>query len=284
MSANERGADSDSGTGHEGASETEAEAGADADAGTDAGVADPVSEPLLEVTDLSAVVEGFEVTHGLDLEVREGEAVALVGRNGAGKTSTFRSIMGLTPVSSGSIRFKGEELLDLRPELIPKRGIGYQPENRDLFAGMTVEENIRLPIWTSGDARGIEDEDAVVEDVFDLFAELEDRRDAEVQNLSGGQGKMTAIGRALALQPDLLLLDEPLEGLAPVVVENLKRYLREIIDRDISVLIAESNASHVPDIVDRMYVIERGEIVDSGDPEELAEDEEIQMLMQGGGE
>ncbi len=242
------------------------------------------ADPLLEVSNLSATVQGFEVTHDLDLEVGHGEAVALVGRNGAGKTSTFRAIMGLTPAENGSIRFKGEELLDLRPELIPKRGIGYQPEGRDLFTGMTVEENFRLPIWTSGSSRGIEDEDAIVEDVFDLFSELEERRNAEVQNLSGGQGKMTAIGRALALQPDLLLLDEPLEGLAPVVVENLKTYIREIIDRDISVLIAESNASHVPEIVDQMYVIERGEIVDSGDPEVLSEDEEIQMLMQGGGE
>ncbi|WP_255190771.1 ABC transporter ATP-binding protein [Natronobeatus ordinarius] len=242
-----------------------------------------MSDPLLEVSDLHAVVQGFEVTHGIDLTVNEGEAVALVGRNGAGKTSTFRAIMGLTPVSAGSVRLGGEELLDLRPELIPRRGIGYQPENRDLFTGMTVEENFRLPIWTAGDSRGIEDEDAVVEDVFELFSELEHRRNAEVQNLSGGQGKMTAIGRALALQPDLLILDEPLEGLAPVVVENLKSYIHEIIDRDISVLLAESNASHVPELVDRMYVIERGEIVDSGDPEVLAEDEEIQLLMQGGG-
>lgn len=239
--------------------------------------------PLLEVSDLSALVEGFEVTHGVDLTVREGEAVALVGRNGAGKTSTFRAIMGLTPIARGSIRFRGEELTELRPESIPRRGIGYQPENRDLFTGMTVEENVRMPIWTAGKSRGIEDEDRVVEDVFSLFEELESRRDAEVQNLSGGQGKMTAIGRALALQPDLLILDEPLEGLAPVVVENLKRYIREIIDRGISVLVAESNASHIPEIVDRMYVVERGEIVDSGDPEVLAEDEEIQMLMQGGG-
>ncbi|CAI48174.1 ABC-type transport system ATP-binding protein (probable substrate branched-chain amino acids) [Natronomonas pharaonis DSM 2160] len=242
-----------------------------------------MSNPLLELTDNHAMVEGFEVTHGIDLTVEAGEAVALVGRNGAGKTSTFRGIMGLTPLDSGSVRFDGEELTDLRPEVIPMRGIGYQPEGRDLFTGMTVEENFRLPIWTSGDARGIDDEDAMVESIFDLFEELDDRRDAEVQNLSGGQGKMCAIGRAMALDPDLLLLDEPLEGLAPIVVENLKEYLREIIDRDISVLVAESNASHVPDIVDRMYVIERGEIVDSGDPEALLEDEEIQELMQGGG-
>ncbi|PSQ48842.1 ABC transporter ATP-binding protein [Halobacteriales archaeon SW_7_65_23] len=238
---------------------------------------------FLEVRNNSVLVEGFQVTDGIDLTVREGEAVALVGRNGAGKTSTFRGIMGLAELAEGSVRFEGEELTELRPELIPVRGIGYQPEGRDLFTGMTVEENFRLPIWTSGKARGVTDEDAMVESIFDLFEELDHRRDTEVQNLSGGQGKMCAIGRAMALDPDLLILDEPLEGLAPIVVENLKEYIREIIDRGISVLIAESNASHVPEIVDRMYVIERGSIVDSGDPEVLIEDPEIQELMQGGG-
>lgn len=241
-----------------------------------------MSEPLLELEDNHATVEGFEVTHGVDLTVEEGEAVGLVGRNGAGKTSTFRGIMGLTPLSAGSVRYAGEELTDLRPEVIPTRGIGYQPENRGLFTGMTVEENFRLPIWTSGAARGIDDEDAMVESIFEILDELEPRRDAEVQNLSGGQAKMCAIGRAMALDPDLLILDEPLEGLAPIIVENLKTYIHEIIDRGISVLIAESNASHVPEIVDRMYVIERGDIVDSGDPDVLLQDEEIQEMMQGG--
>lgn len=241
-----------------------------------------MSEPLLELEDNAAEVAGFEVTHGVDLTVDAGEAVALVGRNGAGKTSTFRAVMGLTPLVRGSVRFRGEELTELRPEVIPTRGIGYQPENRDLFTGMTVEENFRLPIWTSGTARGVDDEDALVESIFELFEELDHRRDTEVQNLSGGQAKMCAIGRAMALNPDLLILDEPLEGLAPIVVENLKEYIHEIIDRDISVLIAESNASHVPDIVERMYVIERGEIVATGDPEVLVQDPDIQELMQGG--
>lgn len=239
---------------------------------------------LLELTDVNASIEGFEITHDINMSVEAGEAVALVGRNGAGKTTTFRSIMGLESLDSGSIRFKDEELTEIRAELIPKRGIGYQPENRDLFTGMTVEENFRLPIWTSGSARGIDNEDEVVEDIFDLFDELRERRHAKVENLSGGQGKMTAIGRAMALKPDLLILDEPLEGLAPVVVRNLKSYIQEIIDRDIAVLIAESNASHVPEIADRMYAIERGGIVAEGDPEELAKDKEIQKLMQGGGE
>jgi branched-chain amino acid transport system ATP-binding protein len=241
-----------------------------------------MSEPLLELEDNHATVEGFEVTHGIDLTVEEGEAVGLVGRNGAGKTSTFRGIMGLTPLSAGSVRYAGEELTDLRPEVIPTRGIGYQPENRDLFTGMTVEENFRLPIWASGAARGVDDEDAMVESIFEILDELKPRRDAEVQNLSGGQAKMCAIGRAMALDPDLLILDEPLEGLAPIIVENLKTYIHEIIDRGISVLVAESNASHVPEIVDRMYVIERGDIVDSGDPDVLLQDEEIQEMMQGG--
>jgi branched-chain amino acid transport system ATP-binding protein len=237
----------------------------------------------LAVRGLEAAVEGFPVTQALDLTVDAGEAIGLVGRNGAGKTTTFRAILGLTTVRSGSIRFRGEELTTIRPELIPKRGIGYQPEDRKLFTGMTVDENFRLPIWTSGADRGIDDEDGVVEGVYDVLDDLSDRRDAKVQNLSGGQAKMVAIGRALALQPDLLILDEPLEGLAPIVVEKLKGHIREINDRGIAVLIAESNVTHVPEIVDRIYVIERGEIVASGDPETVAGDEEIQKLMQGSG-
>ena len=238
---------------------------------------------LLELTGVNAAVEGFEVTHDLDLDVKEGEAVGLVGRNGAGKTTTFRSIMGLTEVRSGSIRYDGQELTDLAPDRIPGLGLGYQPEDRKLFTGMSVDENFRLPVWTVGRDRGIDDEDAVIEDVYDVFTELDDRRDAKVENLSGGQAKMVSIGRALALQPDLLLLDEPLEGLAPVVVSMLKEHIRAINDRGIAVLVAESNVTHVPDIVDRIFVVERGEVVASGDPEALAEDEEIQELMQGSG-
>jgi branched-chain amino acid transport system ATP-binding protein len=240
-------------------------------------------DPLLSVRGLDASVAGFQVTDGVDIDVEAGEAIGLVGRNGAGKTTTFRGIMGLADVLDGSVRFKGEELTELRPELVPKRGIGYQPEDRKLFTGMSIEENFRLPIWTAGDARGITDEDAVVEEVFDLLDELDDRRDALVENLSGGQAKMVAIGRALALKPDLLILDEPLEGLAPIIVERLKGYISDINDQGIAVLIAESNVTHVPEVVDKLYVIERGEVVDSGDPGEIVEKEQIQRLMQGSG-
>ncbi|QLG62357.1 branched-chain amino acid ABC transporter ATP-binding protein [Halorarum salinum] len=244
---------------------------------------DGTAAPLLAVRGLDAAVEGFQVTEGVSLTVDRGEAVGLVGRNGAGKTTTFRGIMGLAEVLGGSVEFRGEELTALRPELVPKRGIGYQPEDRKLFSGMSVDENFRLPIWSAGDARGIDDEDAVVEGVYDLLDELDDRRDANVENLSGGQAKMVAIGRALALDPDLLVLDEPLEGLAPIVVEKLKGYIEDINDRGIAVLIAESNVTHVPEIVDRLAVIERGEIVARGDPEAVVDDDELTKLMQGSG-
>lgn len=239
---------------------------------------------LLSVRGLDAAVEGFQVTHDVDLDIGEGQAVGYVGRNGAGKTTTFRAIMGLTEVVDGSVRFRGEELTDLRAEQVPQRGIGYQPEDRQLFTGMTIDENLRLPVWTLGERRDITDEDAAVEAVYDIFEELSDRRQANVENLSGGQAKMVSIGRALALQPDLLILDEPLEGLAPIIVERLKGHIQEINERGIAVLIAESNVQHVPEIVDELYVVERGEIFASGDPADVANRREVQELMQGSGQ
>ena len=242
-----------------------------------------MSDPLLKVSGLDSGVEGFQVTYGVDFTVEEASAVGYVGRNGAGKTTTFRSVMGLSDILAGSIKFNGEELTDLRPEQIPQRGIGYQPEDRKLFTGMTIDENFRMPIWTLGDKRGIEDEDEAVEDVYDIFEELSERREAKVENLSGGQAKMVSIGRALALKPDLLILDEPLEGLAPIIVERLKDYITQINEMGIAVLIAESNVQHVPDMVDELYVIERGEIFEHGHPDEVSQKREVQELMQGSG-
>jgi branched-chain amino acid transport system ATP-binding protein len=243
-----------------------------------------MSDRLLTVSGLDAAVEGFQVTFGVDLNVEAGEAVGYVGRNGAGKTTTFRGIMGLAEVLDGSITFRDSELTELEAQKIPEHGIGYQPEDRKLFTGMTIDENFRMPIWTLGDERGIEDEDAAVEEVYEIFEELSDRREANVENLSGGQAKMVSLGRALALKPDLLLLDEPLEGLAPIIVERLKGYIEEINDQGIAVLIAESNVEHLPEVVDELYVLERGEIFDHGDPARVAESEDVQELMQGSGQ
>ena len=235
----------------------------------------------LEVKNFDVYIEDLRIVRNLSLRVDRGETVGLIGRNGAGKTTTLRGIMGLADVRRGSVEFDGEVISDLDPKMIPKRGIGYQPEDRKLFTGMSVEVNFRVPIWASGATRGIEDEDAVVEEVFDVFHELKSHRNVNVESLSGGQQKMVAIGRALALKPDLLLLDEPLEGLAPVIVEEMKEYIERIKEQGVSVLITDANIANMANLLDRMYVIERGEIVTSGKPEDLRDDEEIQNLMQG---
>lgn len=234
--------------------------------------------PLLELSDVSVHIDEFEIVTGVDMTVNEGETVALVGRNGAGKTTTFRGIMGMDDVRQGTITFRGSDITGLPTDRIAGKGIGYQPEDRQLFEGLTVDENLRVPIWTSDEDV---DEQAVVDDVYDLFPDLAGRKDADVANLSGGQGKMAAIGRALALQPSLLILDEPLEGLAPVVVQELTERLEAIKERDISVLLAEANGNQIRKLVDRMYVIDRGQVVAEGEPGELLERERIQNLMQG---
>lgn len=148
--------------------------------------------------------------------------------------------MGLTDIRSGSIQYDGQELTELDAYEIPKLGIGYQPGDRRLFTGITVEENFRAPVWASGDEQGIDDEQGIVDKITGMFTEMEDRKSSNIETLSGGKGKMAAIGRALALDPDLLILDEPLEGLAPVVVKQVKSHIEDLTQRDMSVLIAES--------------------------------------------
>lgn len=239
-------------------------------------------DALLRVRGLDAAIEGHQITYGVDLDVGAGESVGLVGRNGAGKSTTFRAIMGQIEVLNGSIQFDGTELTGLTAKEIPRQGIGYQPEDRRLFTGMSVEQNLRLPIWASKRPELTDNEEAIIDEIFDVFSELSEHRDKNVEDLSGGQAKMTSIGRALALQPDLLILDEPLEGLAPIIVERLKTNIEQVIESgDISVLIAESNVRHIAEITDRLAVIDRGEILAEGDPMEIAEDEELQERMQG---
>jgi branched-chain amino acid transport system ATP-binding protein len=165
--------------------------------------------------------------------------------------------------------------------MLMRVGVGYQPEDRQLFDGLAVDKNLCAPIWTTGSADV--DEDEVVADIYDLFPGLATRRDAEVLNLSGGQGKMAAVGRALAFDLDIIILSEPLEGLTTVVVEELKERIQSIKERGISVLVGESNATHLREFADRMYVIDRGEIMAEGPPETLLERERIRNLMQGSG-
>lgn len=240
-------------------------------------------EPLLEIDGLSVSIEDHSIVEDVDIKVNQGESVGLIGRNGAGKTTTFRGIMqhSEVTVTSGDITFDGTDLRASHRQDLAKMGIGYQAERDALFNGMTVNEHFRLPIWVSGDDVGIVDEDERVEELFNIFPAMKEFKQQNVNKLSGGQRKMTAIGSALALNPDLVILDEPLEGLAPTIVEDIKEVVNEISEQGIAVMLAEANLAHAQELVDRVYIIERGEIYDHGSVDELIERKEIQNLLQG---
>ena len=219
----------------------------------------------LAVEGLCAGYGETEVLDDVSLEVPAGEVVALVGRNGAGKTTTLRAIMGSVPAREGTIRFRGEPITDLDPEPTVRRGIGIVPEERRVFPGLTVAENLKLGTIGGGDA----DHGRSVGEVLDAFDELADRRDAQGQHLSGGEQQMLAVGRTLVAGADLLLLDEPTEGLAPMIVDRVTDLVRELNADGITVLLVEQNLAVAMELADRIYVIDQGEIVFEGTPNEL---------------
>src|SRR5438132_9904063 len=220
---------------------------------------------MLHVRGLAVDIQGSPVLHGVSFEVNAGELVCLVGRNGAGKTTTLRSIMGLRKPVSGTIAFEGKDLLALRPYQIARMGIGFAPEESEVFGELTVAENIAMPTWICPNPRPAEQR---IAEAYNVFPKLERYRERGGQALSGGERKMVSIARALALGPKLLLLDEPMEGLSPTVVPSIIEGLANIRSFGRAVFIAESNIHHVPDFTDRLYVIERGEIIFAGKPEE----------------
>lgn len=219
----------------------------------------------LAVEGLCAGYGETEVLDDVSLEVPAGEVVALVGRNGAGKTTTMRAIMGSVPAREGTVRFRGEPITDLDPEPTVRRGIGIVPEERRVFPGLTVAENLRLGTIGGGDA----DHGRSIGEVLDAFDELADRRDAQGQHLSGGEQQMLAVGRTLVAGADLLLLDEPTEGLAPMIVDRVTDLVRELNADGITVLLVEQNLAVAMELADRIYVIDQGEIVFEGTPDEL---------------
>jgi branched-chain amino acid transport system ATP-binding protein len=216
---------------------------------------------MLAIKDLSVDIEGSEILRGVTIDVGAGELVCLVGRNGAGKSTTFRTIMGQYPARSGSIHFAGRDIGALRPFEVARLGIGFAPEESEVFGDLTVAENIHLPIWTRKTERAAPEREALA---YRIFPNLERYRARGGQQLSGGERKMVSIARALALDPKLLLLDEPTEGLSPTIVPSIVEGIASIRQLGHAVLIAESNLNHVPDFADRLYVIERGEIIFSG--------------------
>ena len=210
---------------------------------------------LLEVRDLHAWYGESHVLHGVDFEVRRGEVVTLLGRNGAGKTTTLKSIMGMMPRRAGSIRYEGSELIALPSNRIARLGIAICPEERGIFASLNVEENLLLPPVVRAGGLG-------VDSIFGLFPNLQERLRSQGTKLSGGEQQMLAIGRILRTGARLLLLDEPTEGLAPVIVQQIGATIRRLKAEGFTILLVEQNFRFAATVADRHYVMDHGRVVD----------------------
>lgn len=220
----------------------------------------------LEAADLHAFYGKSHILHGVSLEVRAGEIVALLGRNGAGKTTTLRSLVGLTPPRQGRVTLFGADVTGLPPYRIAESGVGYVPEGRRIFANLTVEENLLVPVerpgpWTIGR-------------IYDTFPRLAERKTNMGGQLSGGEQEMLSISRALLLNPKLLMLDEPSQGLAPLIVEEVFRIVVAARRDGLSVLLVEQNVRAAVEIADRAYVLDDGRIVYEGDARAFGADEQ----------
>ncbi|MCA3279109.1 MAG: ABC transporter ATP-binding protein [Roseomonas sp.] len=217
---------------------------------------------LMEIRGLEAWYGESHVLHGVDIDIREGEVVTLLGRNGAGKTSTLRSIMGLVPRRSGSIKYEGKEFVNARPDIIARAGIAYCPEERGIFASLDVTENLMLPPMVRSGGMPLDE-------IYTLFPNLKERARSQGTKLSGGEQQMLAIARILRTGARLLLLDEPSEGLAPVIVQQIGRTIRELKKRGFTVLLVEQNFRFAQTVADRHYVMEHGRVVDMVANEDL---------------
>jgi len=232
---------------------------------------------LLELDSITTYRGPAQILRSVSLAVNDGEVVCLVGRNGAGRTTIIESILGLLPIRSGTIRFRNANITRLPPHKRAKCGIGYAPEDTGVFPELTVAENLMISRWLSETAEG----DQTEARVFTVFPEVKLLRPRQGMNLSGGQKKMVAIARALALAPYLLILDEAFEGLAPAVVKRFRDAVTMIKSMGISILIAESNLASAAAIADRLYVVERGEIIFQGAPSEAMADATVMRTLRG---
>ena len=211
--------------------------------------------PMLAVRDLNGWYGESHVLHGVSFDVRRGEVVTLLGRNGAGKTSTLKAIMGIIPRRQGSVTLNGRELIGLPARAIARAGIAFCPEERGIFASLSVLENLMLPprVGTGG---------LSVERIYDLFPNLRERLSSQGTKLSGGEQQMLAIGRILRTGADLLLLDEPTEGLAPVIVQQIGRTIAELKREGFTIVLVEQNFHFAASVADRHYVVETGRVID----------------------
>jgi branched-chain amino acid transport system ATP-binding protein len=210
---------------------------------------------LLRVADLHAWYGESHILHGMEFEIGEGEVVTLLGRNGAGKTTTLRALMGILPQRRGSIRFDGTELIGLPSNRIARLGIAYCPEERGIFASLDVEENLLLP-------PAVRPGGMAVDEIYAIFPNLKERRRSQGTKLSGGEQQMLAIGRILRTGASLLLLDEPTEGLAPVIVQQIGAVIRTLKAKGFTILLVEQNFRFASTIADRHYIVEHGRVID----------------------
>jgi branched-chain amino acid transport system ATP-binding protein len=212
-------------------------------------------KPLLAVRGLEAWYGESHVLHGIDLDVGEGEVVTLLGRNGAGKTTTLKSIMGVIGKRKGSITFAGQETIALPSRTIARLGIGYVPEERGIYSTLSVEENLMLPPQVKPGG-------LPVEQIFTLFPNLKERLKSQGTKLSGGEQQMLAIGRILRTGANLLLLDEPTEGLAPVIIDQIGATIRMLKQKGFTIVLVEQNFRFAQTVADRHYVVEQGKVID----------------------
>jgi branched-chain amino acid transport system ATP-binding protein len=227
---------------------------------------------LLELKDVTLMYGRIQALHGISLTVGEGEIVALIGANGAGKSTTMRAISGLRPVAQGTIHFNGEDITKLRADLRVVRGVSQSPEGRGIFPGMSVRENLEMGAYTRRNRAEINED---LDRVFTLFPRLREREKQVGGTMSGGEQQMLAVGRALMSRPKLLLLDEPSMGLAPMLIQQIFDIVVEINQQGTTVLLVEQNAQQALSRAHRAYVLETGEIVKSGTGAELLTDPSV---------
>ena len=224
---------------------------------------------ILEISGLRSGYGKMEILHGIDLEVNEGEIVAVLGPNGAGKTTLLNTIFGLTTIHAGEIRFRGQSIVGLKPYRIVRLGLGYAPQLNNVFPNMTVLENLQMGAYLRGSDPDVEKD---IEEVFQLFPEIARRKHQKARTLSGGERQMLAVARALMSRPKILLLDEPTTGLAPKAASILMKKIAEIRDKGVTILVVEQNVHKALEVADRAYVLVSGRIVREAEPKTLLEE------------
>jgi branched-chain amino acid transport system ATP-binding protein len=233
---------------------------------------------MLEIKNISSAYGMIQILWGVSFKVNEKEIVSIIGPNGAGKTTLVKTIMGLLPAKSGTIKFRGENIEKLPSYEIVKKKISLIPEGREIFPRLTVEENILLGAYTIGDKRQVKESQ---ERIYQIFPVLQKKAKALAQTLSGGEQQMLVIGRSLMSNPELLILDEPSLGLAPIIVAKVLDTLRQINDEGVAILLVEQNIRDSLNIADRGYVLEEGKIIIEGEGRELLSNEHIKEVYLG---